>query len=219
MLQVSIHSHHLSELLQTSKKEMLDIVADALGAAEEEARAKTLVLQQLEASHAYVSHLEALMADESARAGQDIDASASNVLPPASLPTSPLVDSLFLRLPCPSPFAEKVLVGGFLGAQLSWRGPSLPPSPRKVPLQMSRCKYCQALAAQAEATAKMWENQSTNLRQQILTLEIDSATSAAAAAVANELQLQQVLPKSCCAHLRCGELCRSVDTRGHAKAC
>jgi hypothetical protein len=195
MLQVSIHSHHLSELLLTSKKEMLDIVADALGAAEEEARAKTLVLQQLEASHAYISHLETLMADKSARAGQDIDASASNVLLPATLPTSPLVDSPFLRLSCPSSYAEKLLVGGFLGAQqMSWRGPSPPPSPRKVPLQTSRCKHCQALAAQAEAAAKMWENQSTNLRQQILTLEIDSATSAAAAAVANELQLQQVLP-------------------------
>ena len=69
--------------------------------------------------------------------------------------------------------------------------------PRKGPIANEPVQAaCQALAAQAEAAAKMWENQSANLRLQILTLEIDSATSAAAAAVANDLQLQQVLPKS-----------------------
>ena len=135
------NKRHHHQLLLTIQKEMIDIVADALGAAEEEARTKTLVFQQLEASHAYISHLEALMADEAARAGQDVDASALNVLPPATLPTSPRVGSPFLRLSGPSPYAEKLLVGGFLCAQkMSLRGPSPLPSPGKVPLQTSRCK-------------------------------------------------------------------------------
>ena len=67
---------HLSELLTVSKKEMLDIVADALRAAEEEAGAKAVVLKQLEESKAYISHLEAQMMGESARALQDSDTSA-----------------------------------------------------------------------------------------------------------------------------------------------
>lgn len=279
MFQVSIHSYHLSELLLTSKKEILDIVADALASAEEEARAKTLVLQQLDDSNAYISYLEMLMSRESQNAVQDIDKVASNVLPPATRQASPRVDSPFLRLSCPSPYTEKILVGGFLGAQQkSWRGPSPPSSPRIDPLQTSgrgsslelsqsprlsspkaaitmslrdlaplaslfgsdgerrptcswenrededtgeivselrsQCKHCQSIATQAEVAAKTWESQCTNLCQQIRTLETNIATSAAAAAVAYELQLQQVLPNSRWPIF--DELCAVDETRKHA---
>ena len=255
---------HLSELLTVSKKEMLDIVADALRAAEEEAGAKAVVLKQLEESKAYISHLEAQMMGESARALQDSDTSAVGGSPQTPFHElgrhasfSPCYDLGRVASLSPCSSAAKQMVGGFLGAsQMSFvmprRSPpvstsknanssqhQLAPSPATISLSdagvdgevedasatisdlSEQCRELEARALAGEAAAKLREHDCAHLREHIQTLKVDSAASAAASAVAGELQLQQVLLTLVCHVFRAvkGYVARIVGYGMLASAC